>query len=259
MYNTYIFDLYGTLVDIRTDEESDELWSKMSLLYQYRGANYSPLELKDAFQQSVQNAFDEATKKDQSFANTVELDTVSETPKLEIQIEYVYQELFRNKGVEVTIDVCVQLAQVFRALSTRYVKLYKGALELLQALKEKDKKVYLLSNAQAVFTRGELQLLGISSYFDGILLSSEVGYMKPDYRFYQRLLDTYHIDPTTAIMIGNDYKADTIGGANAGLHTCYINSNLSPSEDGKMIAQMKADFILDSMDIEKVRNLIINK
>lgn len=262
MFNTYIFDLYGTLVDIRTDEESYELWNKMSLLYQYRGANYTPLELRGAYEQSVKNAFDEVTKKDKSLTSTVKLDNISKETKLEIQIEYVYQELFRDKGVEVTIDVCVQIAQVFRALSTRYVKLYKGAVELLQGLKAKNKKVYLLSNAQAVFTRGELQMLGILPYFDGILLSSEVGYMKPDRRFYQHLLNTYHIDPSTAIMIGNDYKADTMGGSNAGLHTCYINSNLSPSEDRKMINEMinemKADFRLEFMDLEKVMNLILN-
>lgn len=257
MFNTYIFDLYGTLVDIHTDEEANELWSKMSLLYQYRGANYSPSELKDAFEKSIKNAFDEATKKDRSLASSVELDSISETTKLEIQIESVYQELFREKGIEVTIDVCVQLAQVFRALSTRYVKLYKGAVELLQALKAKNKKVYLLSNAQAVFTRGELQLLEILPYFDGILLSSEVGYMKPDRRFYQHLLEAYHIDPSTAIMIGNDYRADSMGGANAGLHTCYINSNLSPSEDGDIISKMKADFILESMDLRKVKSLVL--
>lgn len=257
MFNTYIFDLYGTLVDIRADEESLELWGKMSLLYEYKGASYTPSELRDAFEQSIENAFDEATKKDRSVTNTQMLDSISKTTKLEIQIEYVYQELFRNKGVEVTIDVCVQLAEVFRALSTRYVKLYKGAVELLQSLKEKNKKVYLLSNAQAVFTRGELQLLGILPYFDGILLSSEVGYMKPDRRFYQRLLDTYHIDPSTAIMIGNDYRADSMGGANVGLHTCYINSNLSPSEDGNSIGEMKADFILKSMDLGKVKQLIL--
>ena len=116
MFNTYIFDLYGTLVDIRTDEESLELWGKMSLLYEYKGASYTPSELRDAFEQSIENAFDEATKKDRSVTNTQMLDSISKTTKLEIQIEYVYQELFRNKGVEVTIDVCDQLAEVFRAL-----------------------------------------------------------------------------------------------------------------------------------------------
>ena len=30
MYKNYIFDLYGTLVDIRTDEGKNSLWKKMS-------------------------------------------------------------------------------------------------------------------------------------------------------------------------------------------------------------------------------------
>lgn len=257
MFNTYIFDLYGTLVDIRTDEESWELWSKMRLLYQYRGADYKPMELREAYEQAVKNAVKRATELDKVSANRNDLDEISDNTKLEIQIEYVYQELFHNKGVDVTMDVCAQIAQFFRSISTCYVKLYKGALELLQELKAKNKKVYLLSNAQAVFTRGELQLLGILPYFDGIFLSSDIGYKKPDCRFYQRLLDTYHIDPATAIMIGNDYRADSMGGANVGLHTCYINSNLSPSEDVDRIADMKADFILESMDLEKVKSLIL--
>ena len=30
MYETCIFDLYGTLVDIRTDEEKEELWERLA-------------------------------------------------------------------------------------------------------------------------------------------------------------------------------------------------------------------------------------
>ena len=29
-YENYIFDLYGTLVDINTDEEKRELWAKLA-------------------------------------------------------------------------------------------------------------------------------------------------------------------------------------------------------------------------------------
>ena len=38
MYDTCIFDLYGTLVDIRTDENKEELWEKLSLFYAFYGA-----------------------------------------------------------------------------------------------------------------------------------------------------------------------------------------------------------------------------
>ena len=46
MYNNYIFDLYGTLVDISTDEYSMDLWEKVALFYSFKGAKYSALELK---------------------------------------------------------------------------------------------------------------------------------------------------------------------------------------------------------------------
>ena len=46
MYEAYIFDLYGTLVDIRTNEEKAYLWKKMSEIYSSMGACYEPMELK---------------------------------------------------------------------------------------------------------------------------------------------------------------------------------------------------------------------
>ena len=38
MYENYVFDLYGTLVDINTDEGKNSLWKQMSIFYGYYGA-----------------------------------------------------------------------------------------------------------------------------------------------------------------------------------------------------------------------------
>ena len=38
MYKNYIFDLYGTLIDINTDEWSAKLWKSLQILYAYHGA-----------------------------------------------------------------------------------------------------------------------------------------------------------------------------------------------------------------------------
>ena len=48
-YKNYIFDLYGTLVDINTDEWSAQLWKKMAILYGYYGAAYTFKELGKAY------------------------------------------------------------------------------------------------------------------------------------------------------------------------------------------------------------------
>ncbi|MFR2512747.1 MAG: hypothetical protein ACLS9K_13090, partial [Lachnospira eligens] len=41
-YKNYVFDLYGTLVDIHTDEEQELLWEKLALFYGYYDAVYEP-------------------------------------------------------------------------------------------------------------------------------------------------------------------------------------------------------------------------
>ena len=53
LYQDYIFDLYGTLVDIRTDEEQRVLWNKMSLFFGYYGAVYAPEELRRMYRKLV--------------------------------------------------------------------------------------------------------------------------------------------------------------------------------------------------------------
>ena len=47
MYKNYIFDLYGTLVDIRTDEYKDSLWKDIAKIYSINGAKYKADEQCD--------------------------------------------------------------------------------------------------------------------------------------------------------------------------------------------------------------------
>ena len=45
MFKNYIFDLYGTLIDIRTDESGDEFWDKVADIYKSYGATYTAKEM----------------------------------------------------------------------------------------------------------------------------------------------------------------------------------------------------------------------
>ena len=51
-YTDLIFDLYGTLVDIHTEEDA-VVWEKTALYFGYYGAAYSGEELRDAFQAAM--------------------------------------------------------------------------------------------------------------------------------------------------------------------------------------------------------------
>ncbi len=54
MYQNYIFDLYGTLIDINTDEWQAKLWKSLQILYGYRGAEYSYTEIKNEYGRLVE-------------------------------------------------------------------------------------------------------------------------------------------------------------------------------------------------------------
>ena len=236
-YQHCIFDLYGTLVDINTDEDAPELWRAMAAYYRERGASYTPAGLKKAFRRLIAEAEAGGAPGDEGW--------------LEIRFELVFRQLFREKGVDATLEQVAQTGWRFRELSTEYIRLYGGAKELLRALREGGCGVWLLSNAQNIFTTRELDLLGLTECFDGIYLSSDYGVKKPDRRFFDALLHDRNIRPESAVMIGNDGLCDIQGGRAAGLNTIYIRSNLSPDEP-----MPEADYVLEQMDLERVRRII---
>ena len=239
MYKNYIFDLYGTLIDINTDESDSLLWEKLSLFYKFKGANYSPSELKESYTNLV---------------NT-ELKKLSNTSYPDIQLENIFYLLYTNKGIIPSPELTTDTAQLFRILSIKYIKLYDGVLNLLNLLKNKNKKIYLLSNAQRVFTLYEMKLLGIEEYFDDILFSSDFNICKPDKEFFNTLINKHNLNIEESIMIGNDILCDIEGALNVGLDTLYLHSNLSSNLDSSN--NIKSTYKVMDMNLLKVPELII--
>ena len=62
-YDNYIFDLYGTLVDIHTDESDTAIWEKLAMFYGYYGALYEAKELKERYETLVKSSEAELKKK----------------------------------------------------------------------------------------------------------------------------------------------------------------------------------------------------
>lgn len=237
MYTNYIFDLYGTLIDINTDENSTEFWYKLSLFYSFKGAVYTAEELKTSYKALV----------------NANLNNITDTKYPDFPLEEVFSKLYKNKNVIPSKELIIDTAHFFRTSSIKYIKLYDNVIDLLKLLKKKGKKIYLLSNAQRVFTLYEMKLLGIEEYFDDILFSADYKVCKPDKKFYNILINKHNLDMKNTIMIGNDYICDIEGASNAKLDSLYIHSNLSPDINGKL----KSKYSIMKMDIPKVMELIV--
>lgn len=222
MYDNYIFDLYGTLVDCRTNEEKPYLWKKMSEIYSSMGAAYTPGELKQRFRQLILEEIDSRT------AN-------GEAPEdIEPDLTKAFAMLYIEKGIPCDHNEARLTAITFRTLSRQLLYVYDGIKELFEELHKRGKGVYLLSNAQTDFTRPELDMLGLTPYFDGILISSEQGCKKPSVKFFNKLKEEFGLELSRCIMVGNDSTSDIPGASRAGMDSLYIHTATSPEPKGKV-------------------------
>lgn len=237
-YEYYVFDLYGTLVDIHTEEKEKELWEKMALFYGYYGAFYEPEEMQEKYDLLVKG-------KEGALKLTLESDPhYAHEASPEIEITEVFEELFLEKGVQADKSLSIHAGQFFRVLSTEYIRVYPGTKEMLEGLRRENKKILLLSNAQRIFTEYEMRFLGLFPYFDEILISSDHQTKKPDPQFFQLLMQEHGVEPDKTLFIGNDSRCDVGGAKTVGFAAFYVNSNLSPEND----SAEEADYIVDSFE-----------
>jgi putative hydrolase of the HAD superfamily len=211
MYKHYIFDLYGTLIDLHTDEERPELWRHLASFYWYNGASYVAGELRTAYLSSVRQT----------------LARIRHTEHPDVDITKVFRALYEAKKVEVDDATVRQTTRLFRGLSLDYIRLYDGVQETLAWIKARGGKIYLLSNGQSEFSLPELKQLGIHDFFDGLHFSADYETCKPDVHFMQQLFKAHNIDAEGSIMIGNDHTTDIEIARRLGMDALYIHTNCS--------------------------------
>ena len=144
-----VFDLYGTLIRIHTDEEAlERVWKPMTFYYGYHGAKYSsPDQLRRAYRAEVRRHQRAA---DARFGPGCG----------EVSLEQVLEALFRKKGAHwVTGEMVRGAGMLLRVCSTDQAELYPGVHQMLDTLRCAGKKVCLLSNAQRLFTWPEMTML----------------------------------------------------------------------------------------------------
>lgn len=116
-------------------------------------------------------------------------------------------------------------AELIRAFDERWMEMVPdvvpGSPEILEALKERGVPVYAITNFSAdkfALSRDRFPFLGS---FDGIVVSGEVGLVKPDHAIFRRLTDGFGIEPSDSLFI-DDSEANIRAAAELGMHTHHF-------------------------------------
>jgi len=107
-----------------------------------------------------------------------------------------------------------------------------GAEEALKSLSSRY-ICCLATNAGASTTPEVIMALnrvGAEKYFKQIFLAREIGFKKPDKRFFRAIIDRLGFPPSSLVMIGDHYQNDCEGAKHAGLKTVFFNAKKSEGD-----------------------------
>jgi 2-haloacid dehalogenase len=111
-------------------------------------------------------------------------------------------------------------------------ELYHGVADLLAALASRA-SLALVTNGLGDVQRSRLSRLGITDYFDAIIVSSEVGVTKPRPAIFELAFAALgEPEKSTAVMIGDSLTSDIAGGRNFGIATCWYNRHGQVADRG---------------------------
>lgn len=204
-YKTLLWDIDGTLLNFEKSEE-------MSMHRCLEKYNVSITEAQFENYKNINKECWKAIEKDH-------------TRRKELMAKR-FNDFFKQLNVEIEGDLFNEEYQ--KALGTYYY-LNDGALEVIQTLKPLCRQ-YAASNGSTTAQMGKLKGTGLYDLFDGLFISEQIGYEKPDVAFFNYIQQKVNYDPTSTLIIGDSLTSDMQGGINSHIDTCYFNPYRNKNE-----------------------------
>lgn len=202
-----IFDLYGTLIDIRTTEEKEEILYHLSLYLQYYGANMDEEKLRSALD----------LEKEQYLKTKHE-----RYPELDL--EMVFKNILKKEGLDSPF-LAESCCKIYRLLTRERFGLFPDSLPVLKEMKREGHPLAVVSDAQKVFSLEEVKILGLDGFFNHIILSTHFGFKKPDPRLFSIACALLEVPPTETVYIGDNLKRDVKGAKRIGMQVILVDRN----------------------------------
>lgn len=122
----------------------------------------------------------------------------------------------------------------YRSYLNEGTQMIEDAEEICQWLRSRY-RLFIVSNGVAQTQKKRLRASGLDRYFEQIFVSEEVGAQKPSKEFFSYVED--HIsgfDKHRALIVGDSYSSDILGGQQYGIDTCwFIRGDIKAQEAEK--------------------------
>ena len=142
-----------------------------------------------------------------------------------------FEDFFGKYGINIDPVEFNKLYQV--ELGNTYVFNDNG-YDTVVRLKEMGIIQFAVTNGTKTAQNGKLRGSGLDKLLDEIFISEDVGYEKPDKRFFEPVIDKlreYGIEKNECVIVGDSDSSDIQGGINAGIRTVHYTDELKSRAD----------------------------
>lgn len=140
----------------------------------------------------------------------------------------------------------MEMEEMFRKEMHESAIIVDGAKEMLDKLR-KEYVLATASNGPYEQQVHRIELAAFEKYFAKHFISEDIGYSKPDIRFFKEAFSRINkgrsepFKPEEILIIGDSVSSDMQGGRNANIHTCFFTRGIKQTED------IQADVIVKSL------------
>ncbi len=139
-----------------------------------------------------------------------------------------YELLFREFGMDISPVLAARTYEKNLSIGHYFID---GAQALLETL-SRDYRLFLVSNGSTDIQRSRIGSSNIHTHFEKMFISEEVGFNKPDRRFFDAVFaQILNFTKEKAVMVGDSISSDIQGGKNAGITTVWFNPSGATAPD----------------------------
>jgi putative hydrolase of the HAD superfamily len=131
----------------------------------------------------------------------------------------LYSEVIAELGLETAL--AGRLEHDFSARYLESCSATPDTLDTLRQLRAHGLRVGVITNGAARIQSAKLVALGLSDYFDVVLISEVEGVRKPDAVIFRRALERCRVEAHEAVFVGDNPEADVFGAMAAGLRPIW--------------------------------------
>lgn len=118
--------------------------------------------------------------------------------------------------------LALDVADYYVAHSPKQSLLFPNAIETLEELK-KGYSMSIITNGFEEVQGIKMESSGLNPFFDHVITSEQAGVTKPHANIFHKAMDAANVNPTEAVMIGDNQEADIQGASNVGIDQVLFN------------------------------------